>query len=144
MFFQPVPTPLARDSAHVLVRVILHLDSRTSPPVGPSQLSAQPPAPSQPSAFSAPPPPRFPSVLHLSAWISRKPSRPVGQADCQPLAAWQRFSRLLVRLHHWVAFNSVFCCWCRNIVSPPCMSFSLLAACSCENGSPFYCLKCQM
>lgn len=44
VFVQPVPTPLARDSAHVLVRVILHLDRRLSPPVGPSQLSAQPPA----------------------------------------------------------------------------------------------------
>lgn len=123
VFVQPVPTPLARDSAHVLVRVILHLDRCLSPPVGPSQLSAQPPA--NRGAFLPRPPSQIPPILQSPAWISRKPSR-LGPGL---LPAWQCFSLSAVRLHHWVALNSVFGCYCccccccdfccRNIASPP-------------------------
>lgn len=117
-------------------------------PSGPPHFSASGsiptfcPVPSQPLGFSPPPPPRFPPVLYLSAWISRKPSRlgsgRVPAIGC--LAVLFPVTRQTLSL----AFNSVFCCCCRNIVSPPRMSFSLLAACSCGNGNPFHCLKCQM
>lgn len=150
MLFQPVPLPHARNSAHVLVPIILHLDHCTSLPV----------VPSQPNFLPKPhPPPNCPAFLHLSLIPSCL--APLSQ-DFQETFQTQRPGCLpaigclaviflsLIRIHHWFVFNLVFLAVVVVfVVSEMCLlsecpsHYWLFVAVAMGTDS-FHCLKCQM